>query len=212
MKCVQMSEKYAVRICFAHTPVSYNGSLSAVNETNCNKKKKEVTSSKFIMNSSNFWTCPSKNRLRKSAISCIAAEILVLQFHHLIHDEDGFLRETAAPKSCRSRVGAFLPDLFNLRYHCPWYLLSFSLEMVRVILLCQFVHLYALLLVPANFELGFTIDLVSEKAIVNTCKISTLRVNFLAASLPRIPGFLILFLFFSFAVSNTMATPFLDHG
>ena len=29
-------------------------------------------------------------RLKKSAISCIVVEILVLQFPHLIHDEDGF--------------------------------------------------------------------------------------------------------------------------
>ena len=48
----------------------------------------------------------------------IAVEILVLQFPHLIHDEDGFLRESAARKSDRSRIGAFLPDLFNVRYHC----------------------------------------------------------------------------------------------
>ena len=39
----------------------------------------------------------------------------------------------------------------------------------------------------------------------------TLRVNFLAAPLPRIPGNMVLFLFFGFAVSSTMATPFLDH-
>ena len=46
---------------------------------------------------------------------------------------------------------------------------------------------------------------------MNTCKMSTLKVNFLAASLPRIPGFLVLFLFFSFSMSSTVTTPFLDH-
>ena len=40
---------------------------------------------------------------------------------------------------------------------------------------------------------------------------STLRVNFFAASLPRIPGYMVLFLFFGFAVSSTMTAPFLDH-
>ena len=72
--------------------------------------------------------------------------------------------------------------------------------MVRVILFCQFVHLYALLL-----------DLVSEKTIVNTFEMFTLRVNSFVASLPRIPGNAVLFLFFSFTVSSTMATEFLDH-
>ena len=113
------------------------------------KKKKKK------MSSTNFWTCPTKRRLRKSAISCIVVEILVLQFPHLIHDEDGFWeRERAARKSGRSCIGAFLPDLFNVRYHLSLVSFEFLLrEMVRVILLCQFVHLYALLLGPANCEL-----------------------------------------------------------
>ena len=83
--------------------------------------------------------------------------------------------------------------------------------MVRVILLCQLVHLYALSLGPANFEFRFTIDLVSENTIVNTFVQFILRVNSFAASLPRVEGYMVLFLFFSFAVSSTMATPFLDH-
>ena len=54
-------------------------------------KRDEVTSYKMSMSStSSNQTCPTKNRLRKSAISCIAVEILVLQFPHLIQDEDGF--------------------------------------------------------------------------------------------------------------------------
>ena len=76
--------------------------------------------------------------------------------------------------------------------------------MVRAILFCQFVHLNALLFGPANCELRFTIDLVSEKAIVNICKMFTLRVNSFAVSLSRIPGY-------GFAVSSTMTAPFLDH-
>ena len=39
----------------------------------------------------------------------------------------------------------------------------------------------------------------------------TLRVNSFAASFPRVKGIMVLFLFFSFAVSSTMATPCLDH-
>ena len=39
-----------------------------------------------------------------------------------------FFRETVARKSGRSRIGAFLPDFFTVRYHCPWYLLNSSSE------------------------------------------------------------------------------------
>ena len=46
---------------------------------------------------------------------------------------------------------------------------------------------------------------------MNTCKISTLKVNFLAASFPRIPGYIVLFLFFGFAMSSTMTASFLYH-
>ena len=68
---------------------------STVNETNCNKKEKDLGHFIvliFVMSSTSFWTCPSptRNRLRKNAISCIAVEILVLQFLSLIHDGDGF--------------------------------------------------------------------------------------------------------------------------
>ena len=67
--------------------VGYSGSPSTVNETNCNKKR---SLKKKTMSSTNFWTCPTRNRLRKSAISHIVLEKLVLQFPHLTHDEDGF--------------------------------------------------------------------------------------------------------------------------
>ena len=84
-------------------------------------------------------------------------------------------------------------------------------EMICMVFFCKFVHLFALLFCPSDCELWFTITWISEKSIVNICKMSTLRVNFLAASLPRIPGYMVLFLFFGFAVSSTMTTPFLDH-
>ena len=60
------------------------------------------------------------------------------------------------------------------------------------------------------FELRFTIDLVSQKTIVNTF-VMFLSVNSFAASLPRVEGYMVLFLFFSVTVSSTMVTPFLDH-
>ena len=106
----------------------------------------------------------------------------------------------------------FLPDF--IQCEIPLSLVSFEFlyrETVRVILLCQLVHLNALLLGPANFELRFTIDLVSEKTIVNTFVLFFLNVNSFAASLPRVEGYMVLFRFFSFAVSSTMRTLLLDH-
>ena len=46
---------------------------------------------------------------------------------------------------------------------------------------------------------------------VNTFLMFILRVNSSAASLARIEGYMVLFLFFSLAVSSMMATPFVDH-
>ena len=89
----------------------------------------------------------------------------------------------------------------------PLPLVSFEFlfrETVRVILLCPFVHLCALLLGPANFELRVTIDLIFQKTIVNTFVMFILRVNSFAASLPRVKGNKVLFLLFSFAVTSTM--------
>ena len=71
--------------------------------------------------------CPTMNRLRKSAISHVVVEKLILQPARRTHGEDVFFRGTAARKSGRCRIGA-LPDLFKVRYHCPWYLLSSSVE------------------------------------------------------------------------------------
>ena len=85
-------------------------------ETKLTVTKKKNWPLTFFMSSTNFWTCPTRNHLRKSAISGIVVEILVLQFLHPIHDGEGFLSETAARKSDRSRIGAFLPDLFNVRF------------------------------------------------------------------------------------------------
>ena len=82
-------------------------------------------------------------------------------------------------------MGAFSTRL--IQSEIPLFLISSEFLFrvtVRVILLCQLVYLYALLLGPANFELRFTIDLVSEIAIVNTIVMFLLSVNSFAASLP----------------------------
>ena len=53
-----------------------------------------------------------------------------------------------------------------------------------------------------SIRLRVTINWISEESIVNTCKMFTMRVNFLAASLPRIPGCMVLYLLFGFAMSS----------
>ena len=80
--------KMTCEVYLSTPPVGYSGSPSTVNETNCNKK--EVTYKKNMSSTNSSRTCPTMNLLRKSVISDIAVEILVLQFPHLTHDEDGF--------------------------------------------------------------------------------------------------------------------------
>ena len=71
-------------------------------------------------------------------------------------------------------------------------------EMICMVFLCNFVHLFALLFCPSGCELWFTVNWISEKSIVNTCKMFTLTVDVLTASLPRIPRLMVLFLYFGF--------------
>ena len=89
-------------------------------------------------------TCPTMNRLRKSAISYIAVEILVLKFPHLIHDEDGFWERLQLENLVE--VAAWLTQC-EISFSLESFVFLFR-EMVRAILFCQFVHLYALLLGP----------------------------------------------------------------
>ena len=74
-----------------------------------------------------------------------------------------------------------------------------------------FVHLFALMFRPSDCDLWFTINRISEKSIVNTCKMSTLGVDFLAASLPRVPSHMMVCLFSGFVMSSTMIASFLYH-
>ena len=80
-----------------------------------------------------------------------------------------------------------------------------------MIFLCQLVHLDALPLGLANFELKLTIDLVSLKTVVNSFVMFFLAANSFATSLPRVVGDMVLLLFFSFAVPSTMESLLLDH-
>ena len=75
---------------------------------------------------------------------------------------------------------------------------------VGVVFLCQFIHLDARLLSPANFELRITIYCISLETIVNSIKI------LFDTSLPRVEGQEMLFLCVSFAVPSTTRSSLSD--
>ena len=109
----------------------------------------------------------------------------------------------------------FLPAFCSIGHHCPVYLVLASgvslyvwSELVCMVFFRKFISPFALLFWPSGCELWFTINRISEKWIVNTCKMSTLRVNFLAASLPRIPSHMVFSLYIGLAVSSTMGRAF----
>ena len=56
-----------------------------------------------------------------------------------------------------------------------------------------------------------TINWISEKSIVSTCKMFTLGDDFLTTSLPRVPSRVIFSLYFGLPVANTMGSAFLYH-
>ena len=147
------------------------------------------------MSSTSFWTCPSStmNRLRKNAISILLWRNWFCNLLTWLSMETVFERACSSKIRSKShrRVFAWL-----IQGEIPLSLVSFKFlwrEMVRVVLFCKFGHIFALLFCPSDCELWFTIDLFSEKAILNTCKMFTLRVDFLTASLPRIPSHVLLF-------------------
>ena len=63
-------KKTRVKCICLHAPVGYNGSLSTVNETNCNKKEDQFKNS-YELISNSIQTCPTTMCLKKNAIDCI---------------------------------------------------------------------------------------------------------------------------------------------
>ena len=72
-------------------------------------------------------------------------------------------------------------------------------EFICMIFFRKFIPLFALLFWLSDCELWFTINWISEKSIVNTCKMFILEVDVLTTSLPRIP---VLFVFRSCRVKH----------
>ena len=101
--------------------VGYSGSPSTVNETNCNKKKITL---KILMSSFQFHSDLSHHDVLEEGCHLLycSREIGSSTFSPDSRSRR-FLIETAALKSDLSFIGPFVPDLFKVRCHCPWYLL-----------------------------------------------------------------------------------------
>ena len=191
---------------YLSTPsVGSSGSLSTANETNCNKRK--ITQKKWA---------------HFQFHSDLSHHDVLEEGCHLLYCCGEIGSSTFSPDS---RCRRFLTDSsskIGSKFHRPifaWLVqgelplsfvtsMFFSSEMIRMVFFCKFVHLFALLFCPSDCELWFTINWIFETSIVSTCRMSTLRVNILAASLPRIPGYMVLLLFFGFAMSSTVTAPF----
>ena len=205
VKCMR---KMTCEVYLSTPPVGYSGSPSTVNETNCIKKdhfKKQLV-----------WAPPTPVGRVPPRVAGGRVPYPVLCWRNWFCNVLTWLTmKTVFERDCRSKIWSKSHKrvfAWLIQGEIPLTLVYFEIlcrEMVRVILFCQFVHLHALLFCPANFELWITIDLVSEKTVVNTCKLFTLRVNFLTASLPRIPSQVVLSLYFGFAMPSTMSRSFI---
>ena len=115
-------EELSCEVYLSTPPVGYSGSLSTVNQTNCNEKRCEQFFQKYELTSNSIQTCPDTMCLKMNAIVVVDLNGGALQLVLLVRGVDDFFVLTAALKSDRSFIGPFLPALFKVRYHCPWYL------------------------------------------------------------------------------------------
>ena len=123
----------------------------------------------------------------------------------IFHQDSGSVTRS---KLHRPIFACFVQSKIPLSFVSSLFLWS---EFLCMVFFRKFIPLFALLFWPSDCELWFTINWISEKSIVNTCKMFTLGVDFLAASLPLIPGYMVLFLYFGLALSSTMSRSFLYH-
>ena len=164
-------------------PVGYSGSASTVKETNWNRKK----SLKILL-----WAPAIGHVPPWIAWGRVPSPILC-QRNWFCNFLSWLTMKTVFERDCSSKIWSKSHRrvlAWRIQGEIPLSLVFLFLfrEIVRVILLCQFVHLYARLFVPTDCELWFTIDLVSAKSIVNTLEMLTLRVNSFAALLLTQPG------------------------
>ena len=102
----------------AHS-VGYSGSLSAVNETNCNKKVTLKNSYELISNSSQ--TCPTSMCLKMNAIVFVDLDGNALQFVLLIRSVNDFSSRERLHNQIEVSKAHVCLLFFRVRYLCPLY-------------------------------------------------------------------------------------------
>ena len=201
-------EKLSCEMYLSTLPVGHNGSLSTVNETNCNKNQ-------FFQKMSSL-PIPSRLVAPRCAWRWMPSSLLIWM-DTLFNLFSWFVVWTIFHRDSGSKIRSKLHKPIFACFAQSKIPLSFVLslfiwsEFVCMVFLCKFIPLFALVYCPSDCELWFTINRISQKSIVNTCKMFTLRVDFLTASLPRIPSLMVLILYFGFAMPNTMSGSFLYH-
>ena len=186
MKCVQMCEKIrGVRgVLFTH-PVGYSGSLSAVNETNCNRKgiraKKKTNFVSSLPTPFGFVPPRGTWRWRPILPSCMLVNSTAGQaiftwmvglFNSfswfvvwaIVHHDSGSVSRS---KLHRPIFVCFVQSKIPVSFVSSLFLCS---EFVCVVFFRKFIPLFALSFWPSDCELWLTINWISEKSIVNTCK------------------------------------------
>ena len=120
--------------------------------------------------------------LKMNAVDCIDLDGWALQLVPWFVVETIFQRDSSSKigsKFHRPIFACFVQGKIPLSLVSSLFLWS---ETICMVFLCKFIPLFALLFCPSDCALWFTINWISEKSIVNTFKMFTLRVNFLAAS------------------------------
>ena len=122
MNCANCMRKMTCEVYLSTLPVGYSGSLSTVNETNSNERGRL---GEFLWAHFQFHSDLSHHDVLEEGCHLLYCSG---EMGSSTCSPDSrwrrFLAETAARKSDRSFIGPFLPDLFKVRYHCPWYLLN----------------------------------------------------------------------------------------
>ena len=142
--CMRTVQEMTCEVFLFEHLIGYSGSPSTVDETNCNKKKDEVTSLKIS------WAPPTFGRFTPG-IACgrVPSPVLQWKYWFCCNFLTWFRMKTVFERDCTSEIWS----KSHRHFFCltsMWdtlSLVSFEFlfrETVRVILLCQLVHLYAL--------------------------------------------------------------------
>ena len=191
--CVKVHEKITVWGCSVHTPSVTVDRNQLQNETNCNKKERiEQNKCELTSNSIRMSTTTRNLKLKANVAILYVGQLercpccIRLCWPGWMGSSIGspdlwckrFFTMTAALYSDRSFIDPFFPTFVQSKI--PLSLVSSLVlwsEFVCMVFFRKFVPLFALLFWPSDCEFWVTINWISEKSIVNTCKMITLGVR-----------------------------------